>query len=170
MQLRIPAAVRGQEATLPGCLEQYFAAEMPNGFACEKCGKKDLTSKQELVKEWGNYLVLNCDRAWKMGQKIGTKIPIPTHVSLEKHMADYEPLAADASDSEKKEREFFPPHNFEVIAFAEHQGTRTNAGHYFVTRKVGNKWYRCNDKDVSQKDEHKDFKATKTTLILLKRE
>ncbi|KAL8733515.1 MAG: hypothetical protein Q9181_003563 [Wetmoreana brouardii] len=168
LQLRVPAPIRGQEATLPTCLEQYFREETPTGYTCEKCGEKDTTSKRDVVKEWGQYLVLNCDRAWQ-GEKVGTKLALPKHVALEKHMADYKPLAADATESQKTLRRAFPPHNFEVIAFAEHQGTRCNAGHYTATRKVGSAFYLCDDEKVSRRDKDKDFKATTATVVLLRR-
>ncbi|KAL8947415.1 MAG: hypothetical protein Q9183_007792, partial [Haloplaca sp. 2 TL-2023] len=164
LQLRVPPPAKGRKATISSCLEQCFATETPEGFACDKCGDKDTTTKQEVIQDWGQYLVLICDRAWKMGQKIGTKMAIPSHVSLGKHVADNE-LHATGTDGQPS-----PPHDFEVLAFAEHKGNTSQGGHYYITRKIGNRWFRCNDDEVYEVDKEKDLAATVATLVLLKKE
>ncbi|KAL8685761.1 MAG: hypothetical protein Q9218_007557 [Villophora microphyllina] len=165
LQLKVP---KGKPVGLESCLEQAFTEEKPEGYACEACGKKDTTSKKDVVKEWGLYLVLNCDRA-SPKLKIGTKISIPAHVDLAKHMADYKPLAADATVLQKANEKLTSPHRFEVIAFAEHKGTRTNAGHYTAHRKVGSEWFFCDDEKVSRSTPA-NLKETKATLVLLRRD
>ena len=163
LQLRIPPA-KGRKATISSCLEQCFATETPEGFACDKCGTKDTTTKQEVIQDWGKYLVLICDRAWKMGQKIGTKMPIPSHVSLGKHLVDNR-LNATGTDGRPS-----PQHKFEVLAFAEHKGNTCQGGHYYITRRIGNRWFRCNDEEMYEVDKEKELAATVATLVLLRKE
>ncbi|KAI4248210.1 MAG: hypothetical protein LQ352_005984 [Teloschistes flavicans] len=166
LQLRFPPGK--SPIALERFLEHASIEERPEGAKCEACGRRDTSSKRDGVKEWGQYLVVNCNRAM-MNAKIGTKISIPTHVNLAKHMPDYQPLAADATKLDKSNEEVLSPHRFEVIAFAQHHGTRRNAGHYTVCRKVGSEWFSCDDLKVTRSDVARLHETT-ATMILLRRD
>lgn len=116
MRLNVPQ--EGRKTTISDCLKRAAATETPEGYACESCGKKDVTSKRERIKSWSKYLLLNCDRVVRKG-KVGTKIPIPRYVNLDEHMLDYQPSTSDVG---KKMANLFPEFRYEVVAFAEHDG------------------------------------------------
>ncbi|KAL9002388.1 MAG: hypothetical protein Q9188_004676 [Gyalolechia gomerana] len=118
--IRLDVPNRGRKTTLSDCLRRSLDAETPEGYTCESCGEKDVTSKTERIKNWGTYLLLNCDRAGPKG-KIGTKIQIPEYVGLDEHMLDCRPSTSDVGQTVAK---LFPAFRYEVVAFAEHSGAR----------------------------------------------
>ncbi|KAL8716950.1 MAG: hypothetical protein Q9225_005760 [Loekoesia sp. 1 TL-2023] len=165
--IRLNVPQEGRETTISDCLRRAVDAETPEGYACESCGKKDVTSKRERLKSWGKYLLLNCDRAVRRGVKVGTKIPIPRYVNLDEHMLDYQPSTSDVG---RKMANLFPEFQYEVVAFAEHNGATRNGGHYTATiRKSDKEWFRCDDEKVSRVEREKDLQATTATVIILKR-
>ncbi|KAL8870759.1 MAG: hypothetical protein Q9174_003270 [Haloplaca sp. 1 TL-2023] len=148
LPLGVPAGHKGRKATILDCIQDSFKADSLEDLACHKCGSKDHMEKQEVVQDWGKYLLLLFDRVRQNGRKIGTKLPIPNRVKLGKHQ-------------------------FEVLAFAEHKGYISTGGHYYVSRKVGDRWFLCNDeemREIAQADQEKYLAATWATHVLLRKE
>ncbi|KAL8940866.1 MAG: hypothetical protein Q9216_002586 [Gyalolechia sp. 2 TL-2023] len=116
--IRLDVPDGSRNATIADCFKRSLDAEIPEGFACESCGEKNVTSKTEVIKNWGMYLLLNCDRANRRG-KIGTKIPIPRYVALDEHMQDCWPSTTEQG---KRMAKIFPDFRYEVVAFVEHCG------------------------------------------------
>ncbi|KAI4197545.1 MAG: hypothetical protein LQ350_005861 [Teloschistes chrysophthalmus] len=162
----------GPVVDLERCLEKAFAVERPEGYKCEVCKRENTSSKRDVVKKWGQYLVINCGRAsfgrgWQR-RKIATKIAIPSHLNLAKLMPDYKPLPANANANDIVIARFdSEPYRYEVIAVAQHHGTKTNGGHYTAHRKVGSEWFFCDDLSVSRSD-LAHLKATTATMVLLR--
>lgn len=95
LQFQVPR-LKGPMA-LEECLDGAFVKDRPADYKCDVCGQKDTSSKRDAVKEWGQYLVINGGRALTK-TKIATKITIPSHLNLAKHMPNYKPLPANATD------------------------------------------------------------------------
>ena len=92
-------------------------------FPCEFCKKKQTISKKDNIKTWGNYLILQLNRAETSDPKgrakfIKTKIEIPTELSLDDVMFDGQ------SPETKEEGKMKPAAavKYEPIAFIERRG------------------------------------------------
>ncbi|KAL9585590.1 MAG: hypothetical protein Q9203_004185 [Teloschistes exilis] len=165
LQFQVPR--RKGPVALEECLDGAFVKDRPADYKCDVCGQKDTSSKRDAVKEWGQYLVINGGRALTK-TKIATKITIPSHLNLAKHMPDYKPIPANASGIDKAIYHFESErYRYEVIAVVQHHGTRKNAGHYTTHRKVGSEWFLCNDSKISRSD-LADLNATTATMVLLR--
>ncbi|KAL8949683.1 MAG: hypothetical protein Q9222_004224 [Ikaeria aurantiellina] len=162
MSTRVPE----DKETIPleDCLKAFFAPESPEDFTCPGCNKKDTTVK-EIVNSWSTYLILNCSRAGIDG-KIQTKIRIPSHIALDKYMADYKPPTIIG---EEIASDCFPSLKHEIMAFAQHRGVRIDKGRYDIVRRKGNEWFHCDDGAISLVDKDEAFAARRCTVVILKR-
>ncbi|KAL8989523.1 MAG: hypothetical protein Q9177_001604 [Variospora cf. flavescens] len=163
--LELPICSGGQMTTIADCLNQAFATSKMHGYTCESCHREDTTSGQEYIRNCSEYLLINLKRAGGH-ERLGTKIPIPENVILDRLMAeDRAPTTATG----KTLANLYPDFRYEVVAFAEHHGRTQDSGHYTAGRKLDDKWYKCDDLRVSIVDRADDLQSTLACVVILKR-
>ncbi|KAL9035807.1 MAG: hypothetical protein Q9180_004651 [Flavoplaca navasiana] len=122
LQLNMDSKCR--TTTVPSCLNRAFAKVEVEDFTCESCKTKQIISKKDYIKTWGNYLILHLNRAETPDPKgrakfIKTKIEIPTELSLDDVMSDGQSTATKEEEGKMKHPAIV---NYEPIAFIERRG------------------------------------------------
>jgi len=138
-----------ENKNLKECLNKYIIKEKIEDYHCEKCDQKRIHTKQVLIKNLPNILIIHLQRI-TFNYETFNMVKINDKVSFEKELniKDY------TFDSNNVKEINNQKYEYELIGIIVHTGT-AQAGHYYSFIKSQNDhdkniWYKFNDMTVTQ--------------------
>jgi ubiquitin C-terminal hydrolase len=128
--------------TLNECLDDYIKIEKleeDNKWLCSSCNHKVLGLKYTYIWNSSCYLIIHLKRFVYEGftmNKINNLIDYPLKLDIEKYISNRNKINK----------------TYELYAVCNHIGS-LNGGHYFSFIKKHDKWYLCDDDDITEIDE-----------------
>ena len=133
---------------LKKCLDKYIIKEKIEDYHCEKCDQKGIHTKQVLIKNLPNFLIIHLQRitfnyhTFNM-VKINDKVSFEKELNIKEYTINYN---NGEIDNQK--------YDYDLIGIIVHSGT-AQAGHYYSFIKSQDKnneniWYKFNDMTVTQ--------------------
>ena len=131
--------------SLKECLDKYIIKEKIEDYHCEKCDQKTVHTKQVLIQNLPNILIIHLQRI-TFNYETFNMVKIKDKVSFETNL-NIKDYTFDPKDDDKK-------YEYELTGIIVHVGI-AQAGHYYTfiksqDKKNKNVWFKFNDMTVTQ--------------------
>jgi ubiquitin carboxyl-terminal hydrolase 8 len=149
IDLEIPTEKKQQSYTLDQCLDNYIKTEILTNnerWYCPKCKEKVDSEKKIMLWSIPNYLIIHFKR-FEINKnsikKINTLINYPLeNLDIQKYIHEKN-ITTNLSQNK---------YIYDLDSVIYHSGNY-HGGHYFASCKRNNRWYMCNDSNISEEKE-----------------
>jgi ubiquitin C-terminal hydrolase len=132
--LTVTLALPEHNCTLEECLDKYRSTQIlddQNRYKCEKCGIKTNAQHIMNIGKSSTILIITLNRFSNRRQKNNIAVDIPRNLTID-NISSHGNICK----------------NYKLIGSIIHHGS-TSSGHYIANCLINNRWYICNDEQVT---------------------